>query len=261
MWPKKTHLNQVDWFLGTSTVPHSERSHNLQCQLSTTTIAAATQKKRTTAQPHSLTHNTLRSHRAASIVLSREQQSQDKTGSSVAHSLFKRLKTNGLPFDTPVPIPMAEPTSPHLTNIPQAIRFASDTTVDPGLKQQAIDYLRQVTEACDETWQVRIPLVTRDATRLLSRWCGTRKTPFFLPEGFERRARPHPRLFSPLLLLSQWRCDQSCTRQRSRASAPAISVQVFSRSSLTLSGLSSSLSPGSWCSQGGSDGQGWQGEA
>lgn len=52
---------------------------------------------------------------------------------------------------------MAQPTSPHLANIPQAIRFAGDTTVDPGLKQQAIDYLRQVNEACDETWQVRFP--------------------------------------------------------------------------------------------------------
>jgi hypothetical protein len=51
---------------------------------------------------------------------------------------------------------MAQPTSPHLANIPQAIRFAADTTVDPGLKQQAIEYLRQVNEACDETWQVRI---------------------------------------------------------------------------------------------------------
>lgn len=49
---------------------------------------------------------------------------------------------------------MASPQSPHLANIPQAIRFAADPAVEPGLKQQALDYLRQVKEACDETWQV-----------------------------------------------------------------------------------------------------------
>jgi hypothetical protein len=49
---------------------------------------------------------------------------------------------------------MAQPTSPHLANIPQAIRIAADTSADTALKQQAIDYLRQVTEACGETWQV-----------------------------------------------------------------------------------------------------------
>lgn len=45
--------------------------------------------------------------------------------------------------------------SPHLTDIPQAIRIAASTdAVDPALKQQALDYLTKVKELCEETWQV-----------------------------------------------------------------------------------------------------------
>jgi exportin-T len=48
--------------------------------------------------------------------------------------------------------------SPHLTNIPQAVRIAA--SVDPGIdqqfKQQAIDYLTKVKELCEETWQVSV---------------------------------------------------------------------------------------------------------
>lgn len=46
--------------------------------------------------------------------------------------------------------------SPHLANIPEAVRIAAstDSSVDPGLKQQAIDYLNKVRELCEETWQV-----------------------------------------------------------------------------------------------------------
>lgn len=54
--------------------------------------------------------------------------------------------------------------SPHLTNIPEAVRIAASTdpSIDPGLKQQAIDYLNKVRELCEETWQVR----TRTCTRI-----------------------------------------------------------------------------------------------
>lgn len=49
-------------------------------------------------------------------------------------------------------------TSPHLTSIPQAVRVAAsiDPSIDPGLKQQAIDYLTKVKQLSEETWQVRI---------------------------------------------------------------------------------------------------------
>ena len=51
---------------------------------------------------------------------------------------------------------MAFSPSPHLANIPQAVRLAASTdlTIDPTLKQQAIDYLTKVKELCEETWQV-----------------------------------------------------------------------------------------------------------
>lgn len=51
---------------------------------------------------------------------------------------------------------MAQQQSPHLTDIPQAIQIASatDPSVDPALKQQALDYLQKVKERCEETWQV-----------------------------------------------------------------------------------------------------------
>lgn len=51
---------------------------------------------------------------------------------------------------------MALTQSPHLTNIPQAVRIAGsgDLHLDPTLKQQAIDYLSKVRELCEETWQV-----------------------------------------------------------------------------------------------------------
>jgi hypothetical protein len=47
--------------------------------------------------------------------------------------------------------------SSHLANIPEAVRIAASTdpSTDPGLKQQAIDYLNKVRELCEETWQVR----------------------------------------------------------------------------------------------------------
>ena len=49
-------------------------------------------------------------------------------------------------------------TSPHLTSIPQAVRVAAsiDPSIDPGLKQQAIDYLTKVKQLSEETWQVCI---------------------------------------------------------------------------------------------------------
>jgi exportin-T len=51
---------------------------------------------------------------------------------------------------------MAQQQSTHLTDIPQAIQIAAatDPSVDPALKQQALDYLQKVKERCDETWQV-----------------------------------------------------------------------------------------------------------
>ncbi|TXT13691.1 hypothetical protein VHUM_01058 [Vanrija humicola] len=50
---------------------------------------------------------------------------------------------------------MAQAQSPHLSDIPQAIRIAAsvDPSIDPGLKQQAFDYLGKVKELCEETWQ------------------------------------------------------------------------------------------------------------
>ena len=51
---------------------------------------------------------------------------------------------------------MALVQSPHLNNIPQAVRIAAsvDPALDPALKQQAIDYLSEVRDRCEETWQV-----------------------------------------------------------------------------------------------------------
>lgn len=53
---------------------------------------------------------------------------------------------------------MAQQQSPHLTDIPQAIQIAAatDPSIDPALKQQALDYLQKVKERCDETWQVSL---------------------------------------------------------------------------------------------------------
>lgn len=47
--------------------------------------------------------------------------------------------------------------SPHLAQIPEAVRIAAsiDPSVQPELKQQAISYLATVKERCEETWQVR----------------------------------------------------------------------------------------------------------
>lgn len=47
--------------------------------------------------------------------------------------------------------------SSHLTNIPEAVRIAAsgDPSIDPGLKQQAIEYIQKVKELSEETWQVR----------------------------------------------------------------------------------------------------------
>jgi exportin-T len=46
--------------------------------------------------------------------------------------------------------------SSHLTNIPEAVRIAGsiDPSIDPALKQQAIEYLQKVKELSNETWQV-----------------------------------------------------------------------------------------------------------
>lgn len=51
---------------------------------------------------------------------------------------------------------MALTQSQHLTNIPQAVGIAAgvDPSIDPALKQQAIDYLTKVKDLCEETWQV-----------------------------------------------------------------------------------------------------------
>lgn len=51
---------------------------------------------------------------------------------------------------------MAQQQSPHLTDIPQAIQIAAatDPSIDPALKQQALDYLQKVKERGEETWQV-----------------------------------------------------------------------------------------------------------
>lgn len=53
---------------------------------------------------------------------------------------------------------MAQQQSPHLSNIPQAIQIAAatDPSIDPALKQQALDYLQEVKERCEETWQVSL---------------------------------------------------------------------------------------------------------
>ncbi|WWC65824.1 uncharacterized protein I303_108446 [Kwoniella dejecticola CBS 10117] len=50
---------------------------------------------------------------------------------------------------------MASSQSPHLTNIPEAVRIAAGAgpAADPEIKQQAIDYLNKVKELCQETWQ------------------------------------------------------------------------------------------------------------
>ncbi len=49
--------------------------------------------------------------------------------------------------------------SPHLTNIPQAVRIAGsvDSSIDPKLKEQALEYLIKVKGRCEETWQVSFP--------------------------------------------------------------------------------------------------------
>lgn len=59
-------------------------------------------------------------------------------------------------------------TSPHLTSIPQAVRVAAsiDPSIDPGLKQQAIDYLTKVKQLSEETWQVSICSVFTQPRRL-----------------------------------------------------------------------------------------------
>jgi exportin-T len=46
--------------------------------------------------------------------------------------------------------------SSHLTNIPEAVRIAAslDPSIDPSVKQQAVEYLTKVRELCEETWQV-----------------------------------------------------------------------------------------------------------
>jgi exportin-T len=51
---------------------------------------------------------------------------------------------------------MALAQSPHLNDIPQAIRIAAsvDQNIDPALRQQAFGYLTKVKELCEETWQV-----------------------------------------------------------------------------------------------------------
>ena len=48
-------------------------------------------------------------------------------------------------------------TSPHLAQIPEAVRIAAsvDPSLDPALKEQALGYLSKVKELCESTWQVR----------------------------------------------------------------------------------------------------------
>ncbi|BEJ16561.1 hypothetical protein CspHIS471_0511660 [Cutaneotrichosporon sp. HIS471] len=60
---------------------------------------------------------------------------------------------------------MAQQQSPHLTDIPQAIQIAAatDPSIDPSLKQQALDYLQKVKERCDETWQDCLSLYLQGA--------------------------------------------------------------------------------------------------
>ena len=66
--------------------------------------------------------------------------------------------------------------SPHLTNIPEAVRIAASTdpSIDPGLKQQAIDYLNKVRDLCEETWQVSLGfyISTEEEKRSLFRLSG-----------------------------------------------------------------------------------------
>ncbi|WWC92795.1 exportin-T [Kwoniella dendrophila CBS 6074] len=60
---------------------------------------------------------------------------------------------------------MASSQSPHLTNIPQAVRIAAgiDPNANAELKQQAIDYLTKVKELCQETWQDCLALYLQGA--------------------------------------------------------------------------------------------------
>ncbi|KAL1411126.1 pre-tRNA nuclear export protein [Vanrija albida] len=60
---------------------------------------------------------------------------------------------------------MAQAQSPHLTDIPQAIRIAAsvDPSIDPGLKQQAFDYLGKVKQLCEETWRDCLSLYLQGA--------------------------------------------------------------------------------------------------
>ncbi|WWD20310.1 exportin-T [Kwoniella shandongensis] len=60
---------------------------------------------------------------------------------------------------------MASSQSPHLTSIPQAVRVAAsiDPSIDPAIKQQAIDYLSKVRELCEETWQDCLALYLQGA--------------------------------------------------------------------------------------------------
>ncbi|KAK4688536.1 exportin-T, partial [Tremellales sp. Uapishka_1] len=60
---------------------------------------------------------------------------------------------------------MALSQSPHMTDIPQAIRIAGSTegNVDPALKEQAVGYLQKVREMCEETWQDCLSLFLQGA--------------------------------------------------------------------------------------------------
>ncbi|WWC73701.1 exportin-T [Kwoniella pini CBS 10737] len=60
---------------------------------------------------------------------------------------------------------MASSQSPHLTNIPEAVRIAAGVgpVADPEIKQQAIDYLNKVKELSQETWQDCLALYLQGA--------------------------------------------------------------------------------------------------
>lgn len=76
---------------------------------------------------------------------------------AVVSSSSISLRNSSILPSNPKALGMAA-TSPHLTSIPQAVRVAAsiDPSIDPGLKQQAIDYLTKVKQLSEETWQVSI---------------------------------------------------------------------------------------------------------
>lgn len=121
--------------------------------------------------------------------------------------------------------------SPHLTDIPQAIRIAASTdAVDPALKQQALDYLTKVKELCEETWQVSGELGLSDGV-----------------EATRRRAHT----FSKALAASH--IDRRAFDMHKAEGSGACKAD--------MTGLSLTLPPGSRCACCRAAGTRWQGEA